>query len=160
MVVDVTPAIQAAERAGVEFEVLTYQHDTATRAYGPEAARLLGLPPAAVFKTLVVKVQDRGLVVALVPVDRELDLKALAMASGGKRAELAEVAEAERATGYVVGGISPLGQRRALPTVIDQSAMTLSRVFVSAGRRGLEIALRPADLVTLCAATAAPIARA
>jgi Cys-tRNA(Pro)/Cys-tRNA(Cys) deacylase len=155
----VTPAIRAAEHARVEFEVLSYPHDARARAYGPEAATALGLPPPTVFKTLVVTVHERGLVVALVPVDRELDLKALAAAVGGKRAELADAAEAERATGYVVGGISPLGQRRALPTVIDQSALTLPRMFVSAGRRGLELGLRPADLVTLCRATTAPIAR-
>jgi Cys-tRNA(Pro)/Cys-tRNA(Cys) deacylase len=98
-------------------------------------------------------------VVALVPVDHELDLKALATALGAKRAEMATPEEAERATGYVVGGISPLGQRRALPTVIDRSASALGRIHVSAGRRGLEIALHPADLIRLCRATTAPIAR-
>jgi Cys-tRNA(Pro)/Cys-tRNA(Cys) deacylase len=154
-----TPAIRAAKRARIEFELLTYEHDPRTRAYGPEAATALGLPPRAVFKTLVVTVAGPGLMVALVPVDRELDLKALAEATGGKRAALASAAEAERATGYVVGGISPLGQRRALPTVIDESARALPRMFVSAGRRGLEIALRPADLLALCRATTAPIAR-
>ena len=153
-----TPAIKAAERARVTFEVLEYAHDPGTRAYGPEAAAALGLPSGAVFKTLVAKAP--GLVVALVPVDRELDLKALAAALGTKRAEMARPEEAERATGYVVGGISPLGQRRALPTVIDASATRLDRMYVSAGRRGLEIALHPADLITLCHATTAPIARA
>jgi Cys-tRNA(Pro)/Cys-tRNA(Cys) deacylase len=154
-----TPAVRAAERARVPFEVLAYEHDPRTRAYGPEAATALGLSPSAVFKTLVASVTGRGLVVALVPVDRELDLKALAVAMGGKRAEMAAAAEAERATGYVVGGISPLGQRRALPTVIDESARGLPRMFVSAGRRGLEIALLPADLIGLCRATTARIAR-
>lgn len=155
----VTPAIRAAERAGVEFEVLAYEHDPRVRAYGPEAATALGLPPGAVFKTLVAKAAGSGLLVALVPVDRELDPKALAAAVGSKRAELAPAAEAERATGYVVGGISPLGQRRALPTVVDASALALPRMFVSAGRRGLEIALRPADLIAMCAAATAAIAR-
>jgi Cys-tRNA(Pro)/Cys-tRNA(Cys) deacylase len=155
-----TPAIKAAERARIEFEVLSYGHDPRTRAYGPEAATALGLPATAVFKTLVVKATGPGLVVALVPVDRELDLKALAGALGAKRAEMAAPDEAERATGYVVGGISPLGQRRALPTVIDVSVTRLDRVYVSAGRRGLEIALRPADLIGLCRATTASIARA
>lgn len=155
----VTPAIRAAERARVEFEVLAYAHDATTRAYGPEAAAALGLPSHAVFKTLVVRVAGRGLVVALVPVDRELNLKSLAVAAGGKRAEMADAAEAERVTRYVVGGISPLAQRRALPTVIDQSALALSRVFVSAGRRGLELALRPTDLIALCRATTAELAR-
>jgi Cys-tRNA(Pro)/Cys-tRNA(Cys) deacylase len=155
-----TPAIRAAERARIEFEVLTYEHDARTRAYGPEAASLLGLAPAAVFKTLVVTAVGAGPVVALVPVDRELDLKALAAAVGSKHAELAPAAEAQRVTGYAVGGISPLGQRRALPTVIDESALALERMYVSAGRRGLEVALRPADLIALCRATTAPIARA
>jgi Cys-tRNA(Pro)/Cys-tRNA(Cys) deacylase len=112
-----------------------------------------------VFKTLVGRAAGPGLVVALVPVDRELDLKALAAALGAKRAEMARPEEAERATGYVVGGISPLGQRRRLPTVVDASATGLDRMYVSAGRRGLEIALRPADLITLCHATTALIAR-
>jgi Cys-tRNA(Pro)/Cys-tRNA(Cys) deacylase len=156
----VTPAIRAAKLARIDFEVLAYEHDARTRAYGPEAATRLGLRPGAVFKTLVAKAAGSGLVIALVPVDRELDLKALAAAVGGKRAEMAGPAEAERATGYVVGGISPLGQRRPLPTVIDESALALPRLFVSAGRRGLEIALRPADLIALCRATTAPIARA
>ena len=154
-----TPAIKAAERARVAFELLTYAHDPRTRAYGPEAATALGLPAHAVFKTLIVTAAGPGLIVALVPVDRELDLKALAAALGVKRAEMAAPDEAERATGYVVGGINPLGQRRALPTVIDESATALERIYVSAGRRGLEIALRPADLVALCRATTAPIAR-
>jgi Cys-tRNA(Pro)/Cys-tRNA(Cys) deacylase len=155
-----TPAIRAVERAGVPFEVLAYEHDPRARAYGPEAAAALGLPARAVFKTLVARVTGPGLVVALVPVDQELDLKALAGALGAKRAEMARPEEAERATGYVVGGISPLGQRRALPTVVDASATGLARVYVSAGRRGLELALRPADLIALCRATTAPIARA
>ena len=155
-----TPAITAAERAGILFQVLAYEHDPRARAYGPEAATALGLPPHAVFKTLVVKAAGPGLVVALVPVDREVDLKALAVALGAKRADMARPDEAERATGYVVGGISPLGQRRRLPTVIDASATALGRMYVSAGRRGLEIALRPADLIAVCRATTAPIARA
>jgi len=155
----VTPAIRAAELARIEFEVLSYAHDARTRAYGSGAATQLGLPPGAVFKTLVARAAGAGPVVALVPVERELDLKALAAAVGRKRAEMAGAAEAERATGYVVGGISPLGQRRALPTVIDRSALALPRLFVSAGRRGLEIALCPADLIALCHATTAAIAR-
>jgi Cys-tRNA(Pro)/Cys-tRNA(Cys) deacylase len=155
-----TPAIKAAARARLEFEVLAYEHDSRARAYGAEAATALGVPARAVFKTLIAKATPGpGLVVALVPVDRDLDLKALAVAVGAKRAEMAASDEAERATGYVVGGISPLGQRRALPTVIDDSALALTRMFVSGGRRGLELALRPGDLVTLCRATTAPIAR-
>lgn len=155
----ITPAIRAAERAGVPFEILRYDHDPAARSYGLEAAEALGVAPGSVFKTLVVVTDAGRLAVALVPVDRSLDLKAVADALGARRAALAPTADAERATGYVVGGISPLGQRRRLPTVIDVSALDLQRVHVSAGRRGLEIALDPAELVRLCEATTAAIAR-
>lgn len=157
-----TPAVRAAIAAGVPHRVLAYTHDPAAPAYGPEAAALLGLDPRAVFKTLVVELEGaRGaaLAVALVPVDRQLDLKAAATALGAKRASLADVASAERATGYVVGGISPLGQRRALPTVVDASALALDECYVSAGRRGLELALAPADLLRLTRGTTASIAR-
>lgn len=160
-----TPAIRAAERAGVVHRVLSYEHDPAAPAYGPEAASALGLAPAAVFKTLVVALEGAatrvggGLAVALVPVDRQLDLKAAARALGARRAALADVAVAERTTGYVVGGISPLGQRRLLPTVVDSSALSLAEIFVSAGRRGLEIGLVPADLIRLSRAVTAEIAR-
>ena len=118
----------------------------------------LGLDPAQVFKTLLADV-DGGLVVAVVPVDRSLDLKALAAAAGGKRAVMADPAAAERATGYVVGGISPLGQRRRLPTVVDASALEWATVLVSAGRRGLDVELAPADLVRLTNAVTAAVAR-
>ena len=119
---------------------------------------MLGLDPATVFKTLVADV-DSKLTVAIVPVERQLDLKALAAAVGGKRAQMADVKQAERTTGYVAGGISPLGQRKPLPTVIDQSALAHPAVHVSGGRRGLEIELAPADLIRLTNAVAAPIAR-
>ncbi|RIK96372.1 MAG: Cys-tRNA(Pro) deacylase [Proteobacteria bacterium] len=154
-----TPAVRAAQEAGVEHAVLAYEHDPDAEAYGEEAARALGVPPAEVFKTLVAKTDAGQLVVAVVPVAQRLDPKALAAALGAKRVELAPPAEAERATGYVVGGISPLGQKRRLPTVIDASALAHARIHVSAGRRGLEIRLAPADLVRLVAATTAPIAR-
>ena len=161
-----TPAILAAQRAGVGHRVLSYAHDPAAPAYGPEAATALGLPAAVVFKTLVIALDglprargDVPLAIALVPADRQLDLKAAAHALGAKRATMADAALAERTTGYVVGGISPLGQRRVLPTVIDASALTLDELFVSAGRRGLELALAPADLVRLTAAMTADIAR-
>ncbi len=153
-----TPAIVAARRAGVQHEVHEYSHDPAAPSYGLEAAAKLGVDPALVFKTLVASV-DGGLVVALVPVERSLDLRALAAAVGGKRARMAEVAAAERATGYVAGGISPLGQRRALPSVVDDSLPGWERVYVSAGRRGLEIELASGDLVRLLRARIAPIAR-
>lgn len=133
-----------------------YQHGEGA-AYGPEAARALGVDPARVFKTLVAEV-DGALTVGIVPVTATLDLKALAAAVGGKRAKMAELTAAERATGYVAGGISPLGQRRRLPTVLDSSAHGLDTLFCSAGRRGLEVELAPADLARLTGAALAPIA--
>lgn len=156
-----TPAIQAAERAGIAFELLEYEHDPAAASYGLEAAERLGLEPESVFKTLLVSVEGLvgGLAVGIVPVTSQLDLKAVAQAVGGKRAEMADPRAAERATGYVLGGISPLGQKRQLPTVIDESVILFERVHVSAGRRGLEIALAPGDLVALTGATLAAIAR-
>lgn len=153
-----TPAVVAAQRARVAFQIHEYEHDPAAPSYGLEAAEKLGLEPAQVFKTLVASV-DGKLVVALVPVAGSLDLKALAAAVKGKRAGMADVSEAERATGYVAGGISPLGQRKRLATVVDESARGLHRMYVSAGRRGVEIELAPADLIQLCQAVVAPIAR-
>lgn len=153
-----TPAIVAAQRANIDYAVHEYSHEPGATSYGIEAVDKLGLDPAQVFKTLVAKV-DGKLALGLVPVNSTLDLKALAAALGGKRATMAELAEAERATGYVAGGISPLGQKRRLPAVIDQSALSFSRIHVSAGRRGLEIELAPQDLQRLCDAQAASIAR-
>jgi len=153
-----TPATVAAERASVMFAVHEYAHDPAAASYGIEAAEALGVERARVYKTLVTTVEGRGLVVAIVPVEATANLKALAAACGGKRAELARPADAERATGYVVGGISPLGGRKRLPTVIDDSAPHHPTIYVSAGRRGLEIELDPADLIRLTGATVAPIA--
>ena len=153
-----TPAVEAARRSGVEHRVHEYEHDPAAASYGLEAARKLGVEPERVFKTLVVEV-DGGLAVAVVPVATSLDLKALAAALGGKRAAMAEPAAAERATGYVTGGISPLGQRRRLPTVVDAIAQAWERVCVSAGRRGMQIELAPADLVRLTGARVAAVAR-
>lgn len=153
-----TPAVRAARQAGVVHRVHEYDHDPAHPSFGEEAAEALGVEPGRVLKTLVAAV-DGSLVVAVVPVDRQLDLKALAAAVGGKRAEMAPPADAERATGYVVGGISPLGPRKRLLTVVDASADAFETVFVSAGRRGLELELASADLVALTTATTAPIAR-
>src|SRR3954449_1474296 len=124
--------------------------------YGALVAQALGIRPERVFKTLIAEV-DGGLVVAVVPVTGDLDLKALAQAAGGKRATLAERAAAERSSGYVRGGISPLGQRRRLPTVVDSSALALDRMFISAGRRGLQVAVAPADLIRLTDAVTAAI---
>jgi Cys-tRNA(Pro)/Cys-tRNA(Cys) deacylase len=148
-----TPAIGAAARAGIAFEVHEYEHDTRVASYGLEAVEKLGLDAARVFKTLVADV-DGTLTVAVVPVEAQLDLRAL-----GKRGRMADAKAAERATGYVTGGISPLGQRRALPTVVDRSALAFETIHVSAGRRGLELELAPADLVQLTGARVSAIAR-
>ncbi len=147
-----TPAVAAAERAGITFAVHEYEHDPKASSYGLEAAEKLGVEPARVFKTLVADV-DGTHTVAIVPVEAELDLRAL-----GKRAAMAKPADAERITGYVTGGISPLGQRQRLPTVLDESALAFATIHVSAGRRGLEIELAPADLLTLTGGAARPIA--
>jgi Cys-tRNA(Pro)/Cys-tRNA(Cys) deacylase len=153
-----TPAIVALTKAGVSFEVHEYRHDPAAASYGSEAAAVLGVPPGRVFKTLVADV-DGTLTVAVVPVSGELDLKALAHAVGGKRAAMADPAAASRSTGYVLGGISPIGQKRPLRTVVDTSAAEHPTVFVSAGRRGLEVELTAADLVRVTGATLAAIGR-
>ncbi len=153
-----TPATVALERAGVAFTTHRYEHDPAATSYGLEAAAQLGLDATAVFKTLLAEV-DGQLVVAIVPVAGQLDLKALAGAVGGKRAAMADPAAAERATGYVVGGISPLGQRKQLPTVVDTSALGQPTVYVSGGKRGFDVGLDPSDLVALLSATVAPIGR-
>jgi Cys-tRNA(Pro)/Cys-tRNA(Cys) deacylase len=147
-----TPAIVAAERAGIAFTVHEYAHDPKAASYGLEAAEQLGVDPARVLKTLVAEV-DGTLTVAIVPVAAQLDLKAL-----GKRVAMADPKLAERTTGYVAGGISPLGQRKPLPTVIDESAFGFETVHVSAGRRGLEIELAPADLLALTGGRALRIA--
>ena len=150
-----TPATTRLDKAGVPYRVHAYTHG-AGAAYGLEAAEALGIESARVFKTLVAEV-DGALTVAIVPVVAKLDLKALAAAVGGKRAKMAEVTAAERVTGYVAGGISPLGQRKRLPTVLDASAEAFETMFCSAGRRGLEVELAPADLVRLTGAKLAPV---
>ena len=153
-----TPALRALTAAGVSFTARPYAHDPSATSYGLEAAEALGVDPERVFKTLLVSVDGR-LAVGIVPVDGRLDLKAVAAALGGKRATMADPASAERATGYVVGGISPVGQRRAHPTVLDVAATTFPTVLVSGGRRGLDLELAPADLVAVTGATVAAIAR-
>lgn len=153
-----TPATVALTRAGVPFTVHAYEHDPAAASYGAEAAQVLGLDPARVLKTLLASVDGR-LVVAVVPVAGQLDLKALAAAVAGKKAAMADPAEAERATGYVVGGISPVGQKRAHPTVVDVSVLEFDLVYVSGGRRGLDLGLSPGDLVRVTGATIAAIGR-
>jgi Cys-tRNA(Pro)/Cys-tRNA(Cys) deacylase len=153
-----TPATVALARAGISFTAHAYDHDPSAPSYGLEAAEVLGLDPHQVFKTLFVAVDGR-LVVGIVPVSAQLDLKAVAAAAGGKKATMADPADAERATGYVVGGISPIGQKRAHPTVLDESAMGHDTVYVSGGRRGLDLGLSPADLVAVTGATTARISR-
>jgi Cys-tRNA(Pro)/Cys-tRNA(Cys) deacylase len=153
-----TPAVAALERVGVAYSLHTYEHDASAASYGEEAAEALGVDPARVFKTLVATT-GATLVVGVVPVVATLDLKALAGVVGAKRVSMADSAEAERATGYVVGGISPVGQRKRLTTVIDASAEQWITVFCSGGRRGLEIELSPADLAQATGGRFAPIAR-
>ncbi|MGW0840062.1 Cys-tRNA(Pro) deacylase [Streptomyces sp. NPDC002787] len=153
-----TPATVALTAAGVEFTVHAYEHDPSHPSYGEEAAEAMRVSPERVFKTLVAEV-DGALVVAVVPVAGSLDLKSLATAVGGKRAAMADPTLAERTTGYVRGGISPLGQRKKLRTVLDASADAHATICVSAGRRGLEVELSPVDLRKLTEAVAAPIAR-
>ena len=151
-----TPATVAVAKAKVEHRIHEYDHDPAAPSYGQEAAEQLGVDPAGVFKTLVAEV-DGQLAVAVVPVAARLDLKALAAAAGGRKAVMAEAAAAERATGYVVGGISPLGHRKRLPVFLDASMQGRPTVLVSAGRRGLELELSPADLATLSCGTFAAL---
>jgi Cys-tRNA(Pro)/Cys-tRNA(Cys) deacylase len=153
-----TPATAALTAAGVAFTLHEYAHDPRAESYGLEAAEALGLDPAQVFKTLVADL-DGALVVAVVPVAGWLDLKALARALGGRKATMAAPRDAERATGYVTGGISPVGQKRPLRTVVDSGALDHDTVFVSAGRRGLDLEIAPADLVAVTAATTARIGR-
>jgi len=148
-----TPATRALREAGIEFELREYEHDPNAGSYGLEAAEALGLDPDTVFKTLVVD-RDGTLTACLVPSGSQLDTRAL-----GKRVALAPPDRAEKVTGYVTGGISPFGQRRPLPTLVDETVEIIDTVWVSAGRRGLEIGIRPADLVSQLRAEVKPIAR-
>lgn len=152
-----TPATVLLTRAGVAFTLHPYPHDPRADAFGDEASTALGVPPERIFKTLIATV-DGALVCAVVPVAGRLDLKALAAALGGKHAALADPAAAARATGYVVGGISPLGQKTRLRVVLDSSAPTFATVYVSAGKRGLQVELAPGDLVRHASAQLAAIA--
>lgn len=144
-----TPAINAAKKAGIGYTVHKYDHDPAADSYGREASEKLGLDPERVFKTLVVSVDAGHLVVAVLPVSTMLSMKLVAHAVGGKKAAMADSDKVQRSSGYVLGGVSPLGQKRPLQTVIDSSARQFDTVFVSAGRRGLEIELAPGDLARL-----------
>src|SRR6478752_400626 len=153
-----TPATVALTAAGVAFTLHEYDHDPRAASYGLEAAEALGVEPDRVFKTLMANV-DGKLIVGIVPVSGQLDLKALARAVGGSKAAMAEVAAAERATGYVAGGISPVGQKRPHPTVLDESALGFETVYVSGGRRGLDLSIAPDDLVRATGGVTAPISR-
>ena len=152
-----TPATALLTKAKIRFTLHPYEHDPRAQAYGEEAAEALGVDPARIFKTLIASVEGR-LACAVVPVAARLDLKRLAAALGVKRAELADPAAAARATGYVVGGISPLGQRSRLAVVVDASVEQFETVYVSAGKRGLQVQLAPADLIRAAHAITAPIA--
>ena len=157
-----TPATRALAAAGIRYTERPYEHDPRAESYGLEAAEALGVEPERVFKTLLAQTdlpRDHGLVVGIVPVTGQLDLKALAAAVGAKKATMADPALAERTTGYVVGGISPIGQKRSLRTVVHDSALEHGTILVSGGRRGLDLELAPADLVAATEATTAPIAR-
>jgi Cys-tRNA(Pro)/Cys-tRNA(Cys) deacylase len=152
-----TPATVALTAAGIAFIPHAYEHDAATTNFGLEAASALDLDPDQVFKTLLADV-DGALVVAIVPVTGKLDLKALAASVGGKKAEMADPKVAERKTGYVVGGISPIGQKTAHPTVLDETAELYDTIFVSGGRRGFDIELAPSDLLAITSGSTAAIA--
>jgi Cys-tRNA(Pro)/Cys-tRNA(Cys) deacylase len=155
-----TRATEKLAKLGIAYSVHPYEHDPQAASYGLEASAALGVAPERLFKTLIVEVDDKSLVVAVVPVAGSLDLKALAGAAGGKKAKMADPPAAERATGYVTGGISPLGQRRRLPVVVDETALAHDTIFCSAGQRGLQIEIAPADLVRAAGAVVAPIGRA
>ncbi|HYZ25647.1 MAG TPA: Cys-tRNA(Pro) deacylase [Geminicoccaceae bacterium] len=154
-----TPAARTLEQAAVPFQLHAYDFRGSGAGIALEASELMGVAPARVLKTLMAVVDDRTLVVTLVPADRDLNLKALASAMGGKRADMADVRQAERASGYVKGGISPFGQRRQAPAVVDRSVLDHVSVFVNGGRRGLEIELAPRDLIAALDATVAAITR-
>lgn len=155
-----TPALDLLKKVGAEHRIHSYEHDPKAASYGLEAAENLGLPPAQVFKTLLAASERNELLVAVVPVVGSLDLKALAHAAGVKRCEMADPAAAQRSTGYLLGGISPLGQKKRLRTFIDRSAQPFASVFVSAGRRGLEVELAAAVLAEHTQAQFADIAKA
>ncbi|HDZ37991.1 MAG TPA: Cys-tRNA(Pro) deacylase [Marinobacter sp.] len=152
-----TPGIYAISKAGISHKVHEYEHDPASAGYGHEAAEKMGVDPARVFKTLVVTVDGKTLVVGVVPVTGMLSMKRIAKAAGGKKAGMADPQEVQRRTGYVMGGVSPLGQKNPLKTFIDASAGAFDTVYISAGRRGLEIELSPRDLAQLTGGQLVPL---
>ncbi len=156
-----TPAVNALRKTPHAFQLHEYVHDPAVRSYGLEAADALQLDPARVFKTLLVTLDThpRQMAVSILPVTHSLDLKAVAKTLAAKKAEMADPKQAERITGYLLGGISPLGQKKQLPTLLDESALAFATIFVSGGKRGLEIELCPASLIQLCAAEVVALCR-
>lgn len=152
-----TPGINAAKKAKISHRIHQYEHDSAAESFGTEAAEKIGADPSRVFKTLVVAIDGKDLAVGVVPVDSMLSMKLVAKAAGGKKAMMADKQDVQRSTGYVLGGVSPLGQKKRLRTFIDDSARSFDTIFVSAGRRGLEIELSPEDLAKLTAARFAPL---
>lgn len=154
-----TPAIDLAKQQGIAYQVHQYQHDAAAASYGLEASEKLGLAPEQVFKTLVVQLDGKQLAVAVLPVSQQLNMKLMAKALGAKKAEMANSHDVMRSSGYVLGGVSPLGQKKRLPTVIDNSAQQYGTIYVSAGRRGLEIELAATDLCQLLQGRFAPLAQ-
>ena len=152
-----TPAVRALEKADIAFELLEYDYDPDAGEIGMHAAQALGRPPSTVFKTLILALDSGELVCAVIPSDARLNLKAVASAAGSRRADLADPKKAERATGYVVGGISPLGQRKPLRTYLDASASALGEIVVNGGRRGLQIVLKPSDLIAATSAEVSPL---
>lgn len=154
-----TPAVNSAEKANIAFTVHQYEHDSAHPSYGLEAAEKLAVMPERVFKTLVVKIDSEQLVVAILPVNAMLSMKRVAKVCGARKAEMADKAQVQRSTGYVLGGVSPLGQKKCLKTVIELSAKQYATIYVSGGRRGLEIELNALDLQTLTQGLFAPISQ-
>jgi Cys-tRNA(Pro)/Cys-tRNA(Cys) deacylase len=154
-----TPAINSAKKAKIEYFLHQYEHDSGNSSYGLEAAEKLAVAPERVFKTLVVKLDTAVLVVAILPVNSMLSMKNVANACGGRKAEMADKAQVQRSTGYVLGGVSPLGQKKSLKTVIERSAQQYATIYVSGGRRGLEIELNALDLQTLTQASFASISQ-
>lgn len=152
-----TPAINSATKAKIPYQIHEYTHDPATESYGLEAAEKLGLEPKRVFKTLVVTLDGKSLAVAILPVESQLNMKLIARAAGAKKAAMADKNEVMRSSGYVLGGVSPLGQKKLLPTFLHNAAETEPTIFVSAGRRGLEIELAPQDLLRLTRGQFAPL---
>ena len=153
-----TPAINTAKKAGIQYRIHEYSHDPSAASYGLEAAEKLGVSAEQVFKTLVVQLDNRELAVGVVPVDTLLNMKRIARAAGAKKADMAPAADVQRSSGYVLGGVSPLGQKKALRTFIDNSAQNFATIYVSAGRRGLEIELAAADLARLTRGSFADLA--